>query len=82
MLDNLQGSLTLLGSAVDGAKKAFGERLSPYIRGAADWLTGMVPAIESALDSFMDRVDSKVEKIKTKFRGITLTDDWQNADLF
>lgn len=32
MLDNMNGSFTLLQSAVDGAKIALGERLSPYLR--------------------------------------------------
>ena len=39
MLDNLEGSITLLQSAMDGVKISFGERLSPYVRGIADWLT-------------------------------------------
>ena len=42
MLDNLQGSITLLQSAVDGVKISFGERLSPYVRGLADWLTAQM----------------------------------------
>ena len=50
MLDNLQGSITLLQSAADGVKISFGERLSPYVRNLADWLTEQMPEIEQGLD--------------------------------
>ncbi len=80
MLDNLQGSITLLQSALDGVKISFGERLSPYVRSFADWLTGQMPAIQSALDEMMDWVDVKVEQFKDKIGEMTASDDWQDAD--
>ncbi|MCI8771034.1 MAG: phage tail tape measure protein [Lachnospiraceae bacterium] len=80
MLDNLEGSITLLQSALDGVKLSFGERLSPYVRGIAEWLTEMMPDVESALDDMMDFVDRKVSKLQAKFREISATDDWKNAD--
>lgn len=82
MLDNLQGSITMLQSAVDGVKISFGERLAPYVRGAADYLKDQMPAIEVGLDEFMDFVDRKVDKLKDKFDEITQTEEWQNADFF
>ena len=82
MLDNLQGSITLLQSAVDGVKLSFGERLSPYVRGLADWLTAQMPAIEQGLEEFMDWLDTKVERMQRKFNEITGTKEWQDADLF
>lgn len=60
MLDNLEGSITLLQSAMDGVKISFGERLSPYVRGIADWLTEQMPEVEQGLNEMMDWVDSKV----------------------
>lgn len=82
MLDNLQGSLTLLGSAADSVKLAFGERLAPYIKGAAQWLTDMMPSIETGLDSLMDTVDGKIDKMKARLKKISMKDEWQDADFF
>lgn len=79
-LDNLEGSITLLQSALDGVKISFGERLSPYVRGLADWLTGQMPDMQSALDNMMDWVDIKVEQFRTKISKMSSSEDWQNAD--
>ena len=80
MMDNLQGSITLLQSAVDGVKISFGERLSPYVRSLADWLTDQMPALESGLDEMMDWVDTKVDRMKKKFHDLTESEEWKNAD--
>ena len=82
MLDNLQGSITLLQSAVDGVKISFGERLSPYVRGLADWLTAQMPAVEQGLDEFMDWLDTKIDRMQRKFNAIADTKEWQDADFF
>lgn len=82
MMDNLQGSITLLQSAVDGVKISFGERLSPYVRSLADWLTEQMPAIEGSLDEFMDWFDVKADNFKKKMDEITSSAEWQDADLF
>ena len=82
MLDNLEGSITLLQSAMDGVKISFGERLSPYVRGIADWLTDQMPNIEQGLNEMMDWVDTKVDWMKRKFKEMTQSDEWQNADFF
>lgn len=82
MLDNLQGSITLLQSAVDGVKISFGERLSPYVRSLADWLTAQMPAVEQGLDEFMDWLDTKVDRMQRKFNAIADTKEWQDADFF
>ena len=44
-LDNLEGDMTLLESAVDGLKIAFSERLSPALREATQAATGAVSAL-------------------------------------
>ncbi|MDE7354598.1 MAG: phage tail tape measure protein [Acetatifactor sp.] len=82
MMDNLQGSITLLQSAVDGVKISSGERLSPYVRSLADWLTEQMPAVEQGLDELMDWVDRKVDRMQRKFAEISDTKEWQDADFF
>lgn len=82
MLDNLQGSLTLLQSAVDGAKTRLGERLSPYVREIAGWLTEMMPGVAEAIDDMMDFVDVKIDMLKEKVRSMTGSAEWEDADLF
>lgn len=82
MMDNLAGSLTLLQSAADGVKIAFGERLKPYIKGLAVWLTDLMPDIERSLDRFMDYVDQMVDHTKLRIEGMINTTEWKNADLF
>lgn len=82
MLDNLQGSITLLQSAVDSVKISTGERLAPYVRGIADWLTEMMPEVEAGLGELMDFVDRKINSLKAKFAEISATDAWQDADIF
>lgn len=79
MLDNLSGSITLLQSAADGVKIAFGERLKPYVKGIAVWLTDMMPDIETGLDRFMDSVDADIEKLKGKVKGFTSTQVWRDS---
>ena len=82
MLDNLEGSITLLQSAMDGVRISFGERLSPYVRGIADWLTEQMPEVEQGLNEMMDWVDSKVDRMKRKFKELSQSDEWKNADFF
>ena len=82
MLNNLQGSLTLLQSAVDGAKIRLGERIAPYVREVADWLTGMMPGVNDAIDEMMDFVDVKIEALRKKIGTMTDSADWENADFF
>lgn len=82
MLDNLQGSITLLQSAVDGVKISFGERLSPYVRSLADGLTDQMPAVEQGLDEMMDWFDTKVDRMQRKLHEIADTKEWQDADFF
>ncbi|MCM1104895.1 MAG: phage tail tape measure protein [Clostridium sp.] len=82
MLDNLHGSITLLQSAVDGVKISFGERLSPYVKGIAEWLTAQMPAIEQGLNEFMDGLDAGIDRMQRKFDGIRATVKWQDAGIF
>ena len=82
MLDNLEGSMTLMQSAVEGVKNSFGQRMTPYIRGWIDEITDATPAATAALTSLMDFVDGKAEGIKRTVSSMTNSQEWQNADLF
>lgn len=82
MLDNMQGSLTLLQSAVDGVKLSLGSRLSPYVRQFADWLTTKMPAVEKVINEVMDTIDGKVEALKTTISEFTSSDEWADADIW
>lgn len=75
MMDNLQGSITLLQSAADGVKLAFGERLKPYVEELTLWLTDMMPSFEQGMDRFMDRVDD----VKNRTFASSA---WKQADFF
>lgn len=79
-LDNLEGSITLLQSAVGGVKISFGSRLNHYVRDVADGLTAAMPDVEAALSDFMDFVDRKYEVMQAKMKDLTASDEWQNAD--
>ncbi len=82
MLDNLQGSIILMQSALDGVKNSFGERLSPYIREFAEWLTEQMPEVEKGLNALMDWLDTRADRLKRKFNAIADTKEWQDADFF
>ena len=82
MLDNMQGSLTLLSSAVDGVKLSLGSRLAPYVRQFADWLTSKMPAVETAINGVMDTIDGKVQALKDTISEFTASDEWANADIW
>lgn len=82
MLDNLEGSMTLMQSAVEGVQNSFGQRLTPYIRGFVDNITEAMPAAEEALTSLMDYVDGKAAGLKRTVDGMVDSEEWQGADLF
>ena len=68
MLDNLQGSMTLLSSAWEGVQDTFGERVSPYLRKAIDGITEALPGASNAISNYMDKVDQ-----------MTSSSAWKNA---
>ena len=82
MLDNMQGSLTLLQSAVDGVKLSLGERLAPYVRSFADWLTSKMPAVDQIVGQVMDSVDTKIESLRGTISEFTSSEEWANADIW
>lgn len=50
MVDNLQGDMTILGSAVDGMKISLSEKLNPALRDVAQYVTSKMPEIEKVLE--------------------------------
>lgn len=83
MMDNLSGDITLFQSAVDGLKISLGERMSnSWLRDIVQWLTAQVPKAEQLFSDAMDSAERKLDSIKRKFKDISATDEWQNADLF
>lgn len=61
-LDNLNGQLTLLKSALEGAAITIGNKLTPYIKTAVDW-------VQKATDWFNGLSDAQVTSIM-KWAGI------------
>ncbi len=82
MMDNLDGSITLLQGAVDNVKLSFGERFAPYFRGIAEWLTDAMPMVEEALESLMDFVDRHVDTARRKLDDLVNSERWQDTDFF
>lgn len=83
MMDNLSGDITLFQSAVDGLKISLGERMSnSWLRDIVQWLTAQVPKAEQLFSDAMDSAERKLDGIKRKFKDISATDEWQNADFF
>lgn len=82
MMDNLAGSIELLSGAADEVKMTLGERLSPYIAGAADALAEQMPGLKQQISDVMDFVDGKAEGFKRTIDSMTRSEEWKNADLF
>ena len=83
MMDNLSGDITLFQSAVDGLKISLGERMSnSWLRDIVQWLTAQVPKAEQLFSDAMDSAERKLDSIKRKFKDISATDEWQNANFF
>lgn len=56
MQDNLGGAVTLLKSALESAGITIEERLTPYIRELAEWITGLVEKFNSLSDAQQDLI--------------------------
>lgn len=82
-LDNLSGDITLFQSAVDGLKISLGERMSnSWLRDIVQWLTKQVPKVEQAFSEAMDFMEEKIDNIKRRFKEVSETSEWQNANFF
>lgn len=82
-LDNLSGDITLFQSAVDGLKISLGGRLTnTWLRDIVQGLTKQVPNVQNVLDEAMDIIEKNVDRMKKKFKEVSKTDEWQNANIF
>ena len=81
MLDNLDGSIALTQSAIEGMENSLGERLTPYIRSFLSAITDAVPSATAALNSLMDSVDATANRMNERMSAMPSSQDWQNADL-
>ena len=75
MLDNMQGSLTLLSSQWDQVQTSLGERLAPYVTAGANALKEALPGVEEKINEIFDGVDEKIF-------NMTNTKEWTEADFF
>lgn len=66
MLDNLQGDMVLLDSAVDGMKISLAKELNPEIRKGVQYLTKSIPTVEKTLSGFF----------KTGIKGLKLAAEY------
>lgn len=66
-LDNLEGDVTLFKSAVEGAKIAVSDKLSPVLRDIVQKATEVIPKIQEKLSSAIDAGKKAVTRIKDAF---------------
>lgn len=56
MLDNLNGQLTLLKSAIEGIAISIGSKLLPYVKKAVEWIQKVAEYINNLSDAQMDSI--------------------------
>lgn len=82
MQDNLAGAFEQLGGAVETVQLTLGERMEPYLLSLSRWIESNMPAIEDMANDAFDAIDKKAERIQSKIKEITSTQEWQDADFF
>lgn len=82
MQDNLQGAITKLQSAWEGLKLKLGERIAPYLREFAEWLTSKTPAIAEGIEKVMDKFDRMAQNIKERWADMTGSIEWKEGGIF
>lgn len=65
-LDSFHGSITLLKSAMEGAKLAIGEKLAPTIK--------------NLVDNFTTALPHAIDKFEASWKTMTNNPSWENAD--
>ena len=81
-LDNLQGDVVKLQSAVDGMKISVMKQLDPYLRKGVQWLTGKIPDLTGKLSSFITTGIGKAKELKNFLQDVFNSSDFQNAEGF
>ncbi|MCM1061482.1 MAG: phage tail tape measure protein, partial [Eubacterium sp.] len=62
MINNLQGDMTILGSAVDGMKISLSEKLNPALREVVQYTTSQIPNVEKVLEKAGGKAISLLDK--------------------
>ena len=81
-LDNLQGDVVKLQSAVDGMKISVMKQLDPYLRKGVQWLTGKIPDLTAKFTSFITTGIGKAKELKNFLQDVFNSSDFQNAEGF
>ena len=78
MIDNLQGDMTLLNSAVDGMKISLSKELTPVIRNVVQFITSKIPDVERMLkpvfEKSADFIKNALEKLPALWKTIRESD--------
>lgn len=74
MLDNMQGSFTLMQSAIEGVEDDLGEGLAPLMRLVADSITEAMPGLGDLVSNFFDGFNEDLENLKN-------SKAWKEADV-
>jgi len=80
-LDNLEGDLAILQSAVSEVKLSIMDRLGEKIRSVVQWATEQVPKIGETVNTVIDNAISAFDRLQERFNTIFSSMDFQNADL-
>lgn len=62
-MDTLQGSFKKLRSAFESVQLAIGERIAPYVRQFADWMTNTIPTAVTKAENAFARISGIVKPI-------------------
>ena len=73
MIDNLQGDMTLLNSAVDGMKISLSKELTPVIRNVVQFITSKIPDIQRFLQPIFKKAGDFISLALEKIPSITKT---------
>ena len=73
MIDNLQGDMTLLNSAVDGMKISLSKELTPVIRNVVQFTTSKIPDIQRFLQPIFKKAGDFISLALEKIPSITKT---------
>lgn len=74
MLDNMQGSFTLMQSAIEGVEDDLGEGLAPLMRLVADSITEAMPGASEMITNFFNGFNEDLEELKN-------SKAWKDADI-
>ena len=81
-LDNLAGDIEELSGAMETMQLDVMEKLNPILRSAVQWLTGKMPAVQTAIENAIDVGIEKATALKEHISGVLNSEDFQNADGF